>query len=146
MKARRRFNQWLALGLGLAALTASGAQAAKGPGAATVQVTATAVRPIEHPGPLAVDTVDTDVVSRYLVNHPAAVRPIEHPGPAAVDTDVVSRYLVNHPAAVPAPHEGGSSWDAVGLAAGSGLGALAIALAGFTLVHRRRSATAALQS
>ena len=119
MKARRRFNQWLVLGLGLAALTASGAQAAKGPGAATVQVTATAVRPIEHPGPLAVDTVDTDVVSRYLVNHPAAV---------------------------PAPHEGGSSWDAVGLAAGSGLGALAIALAGFTLVHRRRSAPAALQS
>jgi hypothetical protein len=144
MKARRRFNQWLVLGLGLAALTASGAQAAKGPGAATVQVTAAAVRPIEHPGPL---SVDTDVVTRYLINHHVAVRPVEHPGPLAVDTtDVVSRYLVNHPAAVPAPHEGGSSWDVVGLAAGSGLGALAIALAGFALVHRRRSATAALQS
>ena len=143
MKARRRFNQWLVLGLGLAALTASGAQAAKGPGAAAVQVTAAGVRPIEHPGPLA---VDTDVVTRYLVNNQVAVRPVEHPGPAAVDTDVVSRYLVNHPAAVPAPHDGGSSWDVVGLAAGSGLGALAIALAGFTLVHRRRSATAALQS
>jgi hypothetical protein len=143
MKARRRFNQWLVLGLGLAALTASGAQAATGSGAATVQVTAAGVRPIEHPGPFA---AGTDAVTRYLVNNQVAVRPVEHPGPASVETDVISRYLVNHPAAVPAPHDGGSSWDVVGLAAGSGLGALAIALAGFALVHRRRSATAALQS
>jgi hypothetical protein len=142
MKARRRFNQWLVLVLGLAALTASGAQAAKGPGAATVQITAAGVRPIEHPGPQAAEGPGAAAVQVT----PTAVRPIEHPGPAVVDTDVVSRYLVNHPAAVPAPHEGGSSWDVVGLAAGSGLGALAIALAGFALVHRRRSATAALLS
>jgi hypothetical protein len=143
MKARRRFNQLLVLGLGLAALAASGAQAG---------------------------TDTSDVVSRYVANHaapaydPTAARPIEHPAPLADGTDVVSRYLVTHPAAVrtnnrgairgvgtpgivtPAPDEGGTSWDVVGLAVGSGLGALAIALAGFALVQRRRSATAALQS
>jgi len=178
MKTRRRFKQLLVLGLGLAVLAASAAQAATRPddrsgplGVGTAALQSATIRPDDRAGPLGVGTVQvstdaSDVISRYLVNHPAAVRPDDRAGPFGVGTDVISRYLVNHPAAVrpddrggirgvgtgsagivtSAPNEGGFSWDVVGLAAGSVLGALAIALAGFALVHRRRSATAALQS
>lgn len=176
MKARRRFNQWLVLGLGLAALGASAAQAATRPddrsgplGVGTAALQSATIRPDDRAGLLGVGTVQvtadaSDVISRYLVNHPAVVRPDDRAGPLGVGTDAISRYLVNHPAAVrpddrggirgvgtagivtPAAGEGESSWDVVGLAAGSALGALAIALAGFALAHRRRSATAALQS
>jgi len=186
MKARRRFKQWLALSLGLAALVASGAQAGTRPddragplGVGTAALQSSSARADDRAGPLGVGTQSvsadaSDVVSRYLRNHSTGIRPDDRAGTLGVGTqavaadtsDVVSRYLVNHPAAVrpddrggirgvgtgtagvvtPAPDQGGSSWGTAELAAGSTLGALALALAGFALIRHRRSAAAALQS
>ena len=99
MKARRRFNQLLVLGLGLAALTARGRRRGQIPRTWS-RVTSPTMAPrllcgrarIRHPVPLA---VDTDVVSRYLVNHPPP--PVEHPGPLAVRIRRLG--APNHPAA-----------------------------------------------
>jgi hypothetical protein len=199
MKARRRFKQWLALGLALAALSTTAAQAATRPddragplGVGTAALQSSTIRPDDRAGPLGVGTaalqssairpddragtlgVGTDVVSRYLVSHPAAVRPDDRAGTLGIGTqsvaadtsDVVSRYLINHPAAVrpddrggirgvgtgtagivtPAPDQGGSFWGAAELGAASVLGALAVALVGFALMRHRRTAAAALQS
>jgi hypothetical protein len=108
MKARRRFKQWLALGLALAALSTTAAQAATRPddragplGVGTAALQNSTIRPDDRAGTLG---VGTDVVSRYLVSHPAAVRPDDRAGPLGVGTqsvaadtsDVVSRYLRNH--------------------------------------------------
>src|SRR6266536_1493763 len=103
MKARRSFKQSLALGLALAALSTTAAQATTRPddragplGVGTAVLQNTAIRPDDRAGTLG---VGTDVISRYLVSHPAAVRPDDRAGtlgvgtqPVAADTsDVVSR-------------------------------------------------------
>jgi hypothetical protein len=168
MKARRRINRWLALGLALGAVAAPVAQAADrpddraGPLGVGTALQSSPVRPDDRAGPLG---VGTDVVSRYLIGH-AAVRPDDRAGPLGVGTDVVSRYLVNHPAAVrpddragirgvgtgitgivtPAPRGTGSFWGTAELSAAAVLGAFAVALVGFGLARYRRSAAAALQS
>jgi hypothetical protein len=101
------------------------------------------IRPDNRGGLFGVGTqvgVDqSDVVSRYL-NHPTAVRPDDRGGIRGVGTGIVGLTT-------PAPAQsGGSNWSAAELAAASALGALAVALAGFTLIRHRRSAPAALQS
>lgn len=177
MNGRRRFKRWFVLGLALAALGSSAAQAGTRPddragplGVGTPGAQSSAIRPDDRAGPLG---VGTDVVARYLVIHQGAVRPDDRAGTLGVGTqqvavdesDVITRYL-GHPTAVrpddrggirgvgtgtagvvtPAPGQGGSNWGAAALGAVSTLGALAVTLAAFALMRRRRSATAALQS
>jgi hypothetical protein len=178
----------LCLGLTVAAIAASAGQAAGRPddragmlGADPQQAAGgvQAIRPDDRAGPLGIGaqpaTADSsDVISRYLVNHPAAVRPDDRAGPLGVGTqlpaadrsDVISRYLGNHPSAVrpddragplgvgltdtgtdvtPAPAPGGSGWSTVGKAETAFLGALALALAAFLLIRHRRTAAGAPQ-
>jgi hypothetical protein len=102
------------------------------------------VRPDDRGGIRGVGThsvaADTsDVVSRYLVSHPAAVRPDDRGGIRGVGTGTAG-------VVTPAPDQSGSVWGAAELAAASTLGALALALLGFALIRHRRSAAAALQS
>jgi hypothetical protein len=151
MSAQRRFKQWLVLGLALVTFSATAAQAADRPdnrqgprGANAAAVTSSATRPDDRASGLGVGTQQlvtdqSDVVSRYLNNHPAAVRPDDRAGIRGVGTG-------NGGLVTPALPGGGSFWDVVGLAAGSSLGALAVALAGFALIRHRRSAATALQS
>jgi hypothetical protein len=168
MKARRTIRRSLVVGLGLTALAAAPTgQAVNRP--ADDRVDARVV------GSPQVAADKSDMVSRYLISHPAAVRPSDDrvdarvvgtPQVAADSSDMVSRYLISHPAAVrpsddrvdlrvvgtgkagivtPTPDQGRSFWGAAELAAAGTLGALAVALAGVALIRRRRSATAALQ-
>jgi hypothetical protein len=144
----------IAVALAISAAVASAAQAA--------------TRPDDRAGPLGIGAqsvaADTsDVVSRYLVNHPAGVRPDDRAGPLGIGTqpvaadtsDVVSRYLGNHPAAVRPddragirgvgssveliPLSGGSSfaWGDASIGAAIGFG-LALALLGVALMTTRR--------
>jgi hypothetical protein len=168
MKARNTIRRWLVVGLGLTALAAAPAgHAVNRP--ADDRVDARVV------GTPQVAADSSDIVSRYLISHPAAVRPSDDrvdarvvgtPQVVADSSDIVSRYLISHPAAArpsdargascvvgtpragiatPAPDQGRSFWGAAELAAASTLGALAVALTGFALIRHRRSATAALQ-
>ena len=143
MNARRRFTfkRWVALGLALGAVGTATAQAATRPDdrAGTLGVGGPAIhsspaRPDDRAG---LRGVESDVVTRYLNNRPAAVRPDDRAGIRGVGPVA---------ALTPAAGGSGSSWDVVGIAAGSSLGALGLALAGITLARRRRSATAAFQS
>src|SRR5258705_13953248 len=98
MHARSTVTLGLAVGLAGVALAAPLAQAA--------------TRPDDRAGTLGVgaqQVADTsDVISRYLVSHPAALRPDDRAGAlgvgsaavAADTSDVISRYLVSHPAAL----------------------------------------------
>ena len=142
MNARRRFRfkRWLALGLALGALGSATAQAATRPddragtlGVGTPATQSSPVRPDDRAG---LRGADGDVVARYLNNHPTAVRPDDRAGIRGVGPVAVT----------PATGGSGSSWDVVGIAAGSSVAALLVALAGITLARRRRTATAALQS
>jgi hypothetical protein len=134
MKARSKIRRWLVVGLGLAALAAPVGQAANG-----------AVRPSDDRvdlrvvGTPQVAADSPDIVSRYLVSHPAVVRPSDD----RVDFRVVGTGKAG--IATPAPDQGRSFWGAAELAAAGTLGALAVALAGFALIRHRRSATAVLQ-
>jgi hypothetical protein len=133
MKARNMIRQWLVVGLGLTALAAAPAgQAVNRPSDDRVDA-----RIVGTPQ-VAADS--SDVISRYLISHPAAMRPSDD----RVDARVVGTGEAG--IVTSAPDQGGTFWGAAELAAASTLGALAIALAGFALIRHRRSATAALQS
>ena len=97
--------------------------------------------------PVAADT--SDVVSRYLVNHPATVRP-DAPAVtvaagtqrASADTsDAVSRYFVNHPAAsvelIPLSSGNGFAWGDASIGVATGFG-LALTLIGAAVMGTRR--------
>jgi hypothetical protein len=132
MKARNTIRRWLVVGLGLTALAAAPAgQAANRP--ADDRVDARVV------GSPQVAADKSDMVSRYLISHPAAVRPSDD----RVDLRVVGTGKAG--IVTPTPDQGRSFWGAAELAAAGTRGALAVALAGVALLRRRRSATAALQ-
>jgi hypothetical protein len=133
MKVRNTIRQWLVVGLGLTALAAAPAgQAVNRP--ADDRVNARVV------GTQQVAADSSDLISRYLVSHPAALRPSDD----RVDARVVGTGKAG--IATPAPDQGRSTfWGAAELAAASTLGALAVALAGFALIRHRRSTIAVLQ-
>jgi hypothetical protein len=83
MKARRRFKRSLVLGLALAALGSTAAQAA--------------TRPDDRAGRLGVGTPGAAQTS--------AIRLDDRAGPLGVGTDIVSQHIVNHPATGPATGE-----------------------------------------
>jgi hypothetical protein len=150
MNGLQHLNRALVAGLVFAAMFAVTAHAAVRPDdragthgvGAQVTGQSFAVRPDDRAGPLGIGgqttaTDESDVISRYLKSHPSATRPDDRAGYRGVGpTGVVT----------PAQDNSGISWDVVGFAAGSSLGALAVMLAGMALLRRRRSATAALQS
>jgi hypothetical protein len=132
MIGRRRFKRCFVVGLALAALGASVAQAEPRPEYRTGTASPVA-RPDDRPGLLGVGTQQrtaaTDVISRYLKSHRAAVRRVG-PHPAGIVATAVE--------------QSGSSWSTAQLATVSALAAIAAALA-FALMRRRRSQAAALQ-
>lgn len=150
MEASGRFKRCFVLGLALAALGGSAAQAG--------------TRPDDRAGPLGIGTqqaaVDgSDVISRYLTSHPAVVRPDDRAGIRGVGNPLAvqqgSSGVVLRPPdvsdaaeaarAVSLTSSGGFHWGDYGAGVGSGIGLILLLAGGLMarpVFRRQRTQTA----